>query len=498
MIRPRISVLVALTLSFAACPNSQLVVSHDDNLDGGGDAAGAGGAGVGATGGAVVQGTTDVVANGGATMATALGGAAGGDTTAPISTPVGTAGANGGANSITPATSNTGMGGQVVATAGVTTIIGGANTDTGAGGSLGGSTGGGAGTSGSTGSSGGATGKDGPCDIYKAAYMPCAAAYSMIRVLSKDYRGPLFQIRAGSSSTNNTMSGGTTKDIMPGPDGFVDSATVDEICGSGYCTVSVLYDHSGNENHIKRAPKGSTAGGATGAMDDYESIATKGKVRAGGHTVYSLYMNKGEGYRSTAVGKGMPIGQEPQGTYELADGTRKGSACCWDFGNVTTKPATEWAFMDTICLGHTYWGNSQDPNWYGFAIDFEAGVFAGGSKPGDSGYGALDAIGPTNPMNPSMDKAKFALGFIKVSQSEYAIRVADLSIATGLTDAWRGGLPVAVTMGHKGGIVLGVSGDNSNNSYGTFYEGAIVTGYPTNDTELAVMKNIKDVGYQAQ
>jgi hypothetical protein len=51
-------------------------------------------------------------------------------------------------------------------------------------------------------------------------------------------------------------------------------------------------------------------------------------------------------------------------------------------------------------------------------------------------------------------------------------------------------------MGHKGGIVLGVGGDNSNNSMGTFYEGAIVAGYPKNETEAAVMKNIKDVGYQ--
>jgi hypothetical protein len=232
-------------------------------------------------------------------------------------------------------------------------------------------------------------------------------------------------------------------------------------------------------------------------LDNYESIATKGKVKVGGHTVYSLYMNKTEGYRSVAVGKNMPTGTQPQGTYELADGTRKGSACCWDFGNVTTKPATEWAFMDAINLGHTWWGNSQDPNWFGFAVDFEGGVYAGGSKPGDWGYGALDQVGPTNPNNPSMDKAKFALGFIRVSPSEWAIRVADLSTYTELKEAWKGPLPVS-NMNHKGGIVLGVGGDNSNNSWGTFYEGAMVAGYPTDQTEAAVMKNIKAVGYSPQ
>jgi hypothetical protein len=43
--------------------------------------------------------------------------------------------------------------------------------------------------------------------------------------------------------------------------------------------------------------------------------------------------------------------------------------------------------------------------------------------------------------------------------------------------------------------VLGVGGDNSNHSYGTFYEGAIVSGFPTAATDLAVMKNIQAVGY---
>jgi hypothetical protein len=318
----------------------------------------------------------------------------------------------------------------------------------------------------------------------------------MVRVLSKNYKGPLFQVRAGSSSNNSTMSGGTTKDIVPGDDGFVDSAKVDEACGSGYCTVSILYDQSGNETHLKRAPKGKTAGGDYAATDDYESIATKGKVKAGGHTVYSLYMNKREGYRSPGVGKGMPTGQDPQGTYMLADGTRKGSACCWDFGNATTKPETEWAFMDTISLGHTWWGNASDANWFGFAIDFEGGVWAGGSNRGDPGYGALDYKGPFNSKNPSMDSVKFALGMITVSPSNYTIRVADLTAANSLTEAYSGALPKQdVTFGHKGGVILGIGGDNSNNSMGTFYEGAMVAGIPTAEVEAAVMKNIKTVGY---
>jgi hypothetical protein len=40
-----------------------------------------------------------------------------------------------------------------------------------------------------------------------------------------------------------------------------------------------------------------------------------------------------------------------------------------------------------------------------------------------------------------------------------------------------------------------VGGDNSNNSWGTFYEGAIVAGFPNDATELAVMENIQAAGY---
>jgi hypothetical protein len=36
---------------------------------------------------------------------------------------------------------------------------------------------------------------------------------------------------------------------------------------------------------------------------------------------------------------------------------------------------------------------------------------------------------------------------------------------------------------------------NSNNSRGTFLEGAIVAGYPTDAAEDTVMQNVQSVGY---
>jgi non-reducing end alpha-L-arabinofuranosidase len=126
--------------------------------------------------------------------------------------------------------------------------------------------------------------------------------------------------------------------------------------------------------------------------------------------------------------------------------------------------------------------------------DFEAGVWAGGSKQGDPGWGDLNTAkdAPANSNNPSL-KVAFAFGILKTDPTKWGLRMADAATASDLSTAYEGNLPKA--MSNLGGIVLGVGGDNSNNSYGTFYEGAIVSGYPSAATDLAVFKNVKAVGY---
>jgi hypothetical protein len=338
---------------------------------------------------------------------------------------------------------------------------------------------------------GGSTDTTGPCDIYAAANTPCVAAYSMVRVLSSTYSGPLYQVRSNSDS-QNTGSGGTTHDIGMTADGFADKAAQDAACGGTTCTVSLLYDQSGNNNNLPVAKKGRSDGGQYAAMDDFESIADAGPLRVGGHDVYSLYMAARQGYRVPVgtVGSGMPRGQEPQGIYMLADGTHYGTACCWDFGNVSPDP-TKYGVMNTLFFGVAYWGRGAG-NGPWFMADYEAGVWAGGTNPGDPGWGALDTTAPANQNNPSLP-VPFALGFLKTDQSNWALRMADLQTASSITTAYEGGLPKQ--MNNEGGIVLGVGGDNSNNSWGTFFEGAIVSGWPSDDTELAVMQNIQAVGY---
>jgi non-reducing end alpha-L-arabinofuranosidase len=359
----------------------------------------------------------------------------------------------------------------------------------GAGGAAAGRTGaGGAAQGGSSGSGGsgggGSTGREGPCDIYAAANMPCGAAYSMVRALSSKYSGPLFQVRSGSSSTNRG-TGGTTKDIGMITDGYADTSAVESFCGGTTCTVSKLYDQSGNGNDLVRGSKGPSGNGAHSGDDDYESTATKQSVTAGGHKVYVLYMAQYEGYRTAlnVAAKGVPTGNKDQGIYELADGTHYGTQCCWDFGSVSPDPS-KYVTMNTLFFGTGFWGSGAGKGpWFGG--DFEGGVWMGGS--GGSNV--------TTSSNPSMGVA-FALGILHTPVGKYALRMADISTASDLTTGYDGNIPSGKTWGNAGGVVLGVGGDNSNNSYGTFYEGALTNGAPSNATDLLIMKNIQAVGYK--
>jgi hypothetical protein len=50
-------------------------------------------------------------------------------------------------------------------------------------------------------------------------------------------------------------------------------------------------------------------------------------------------------------------------------------------------------------------------------------------------------------------------------------------------------------MKKQGAIILGIGGDNSNGSQGTFYEGCMTSGYASSATDEAVQANIIAAGY---
>ena len=221
-------------------------------------------------------------------------------------------------------------------------------------------------------------------------------------------------------------------------------------------------------------------------MDDFESSATKKSLMVGGHKVYALYMNAREGYRTAlnVKAKGVPIGNTAQGIYS-SPMARTPDRMLLGLRQRLAR-SHEVRHHEHLVLRNRLLGQRRRQRPW-FMGDFEGGVWAGGS----------DRARPTgNPhtSNPSM-KVPFALGILHTPVGKYALRMADVDTATDLATAYDGNIPSGKTWGNAGGIVLGVGGDNSNNSFGTFYEGAVTNGSPSNATDLLIMKNIQAAGY---
>ena len=435
------------------------------------------------SGGAATGGSNGTALGGAGTVATGGVGGAGGaegrhsDAGVPDAPDSGDAPGTGGTLGSGGATGSGGVAGTGggIGTGGVTGTGGAAGTGGGTG------TGGALASGGSNGSGGSTVPITGPCDIYAAASpaTPCVAAYSMVRVLSSTYRGPLYQVRTGGSSRG---TGGTTTDIGVVADGFADAAAQDAACGSAACTVSILYDQSGKGNHLKVAPAGCSSSTGTASEADYESSANRLALTVGGHQVYALYMKAHDGYRNNQT-TGMPTGNAAQGIYEVADGRKNvgtGTGCCWDFGNASTDNCN--GSMAALLFGMNRWGTAGAGNGPWFMGDSGTWLF-----PNDSGV----CVEGSCIDNPSIN-VDYAFGVLTTDQTKGAIRVGNAQSGS-LTTAYDGQAPATWSMG--GGIVLGIGSDNSNSSQGTFFEGAITAGRPSAATDDAVLKNVQAAGY---
>jgi hypothetical protein len=82
-------------------------------------------------------------------------------------------------------------------------------------------------------------------------------------------------------------------------------------------------------------------------------------------------------------------------------------------------------------------------------------------------------------------------------QTRFALKWGDAQ-SGGLNTIHSGALPRGYApMRQEGAIVLGVGGDNSHASAGSFFEGVMTAGFPTDSTDNAIQSNIVAVGYGA-
>ncbi|MFL6077217.1 MAG: arabinofuranosidase catalytic domain-containing protein, partial [Mycobacteriales bacterium] len=101
-----------------------------------------------------------------------------------------------------------------------------------------------------------------------------------------------------------------------------------------------------------------------------------------------------------------------------------------------------------------------------------------------------------NANDPSVN-FRFLTAIIKGQPHHWAIRAGNAQ-SGGLSTFYDGPRPNVAgydPMRKEGAIILGTGGDNSIGSAGTFYEGVMTAGYPSEATENAVQANITAAGY---
>jgi hypothetical protein len=317
----------------------------------------------------------------------------------------------------------------------------------------------------------------GPCDIYAAGGTPCVAAHSTVRALYGAYAGNLYQVRRSSDNTS--------KDIgVLAPGGVAAAAAQDSFCAGTSCVITVLYDQSGHGNDVWY--QGSSA--VPGSSQSSPTNATAESLTVGGDKAYALHTNPGNSYWRDGHLTGIPTGAAPEGMYMITSGTHVNGGCCFDYGNSeTTRKADAAGAMDAINFSTSCWfgGCAGSGPWV--QADLEWGLYPGGSQQWNPNQRAF-----TN---------RYVTAMLKNNgTSRFALKGANAQ-AGSLTTLWDGSLPPGYSpMKKQGAIVLGSGGDcckpggGANLSAGTFYEGAMVAGYPSDATDNAVQANIVAAG----
>jgi hypothetical protein len=139
--------------------------------------------------------------------------------------------------------------------------------------------------------------------------------------------------------------------------------------------------------------------------------------------------------------------------------------------------------MDAINFGTECWFAPCSGSGPWVQADLENGLFAGANGSDTNNHG---------------NKSTYVTALLKNNgTSTYAIKGGNAQ-SGGLTTWYNGALPNRggyIPMHKEGAIVLGTGGDNSKSSVGSFFEGVMTAGYPTDAADNAVQANIVAAGY---
>jgi hypothetical protein len=329
----------------------------------------------------------------------------------------------------------------------------------------------------------------GPCDIYSAGGTPCVAAHSTTRALYASYNGPLYQVMRLSDMKVKNI-GVAAPSAWPAPDagGYADSAAQDAFCANTTCVITEIFDQSGHGNNLTQAPRGAFSGPAVGGADNLPLAATA-PITVSGHKAYGVFIEPGMGLRDNDT-NGIATGDQPEGMYWVIDGQHFNDGCCFDYGNAEIDSRDDGdGTMETSYFGNAtawYHGNPPGP----WIMTDQENNLVGCVNPGS-----------TSKLCSSLPNisSRFVTAMAEGQPHEWSSLGGDAQAGTLAT--MFDGPRVDSTydpMQKQGAIVLGNGGDNSNGAQGTFYEGVMTSGYPSNATEQQVQANIVAAKYAVQ
>jgi hypothetical protein len=310
----------------------------------------------------------------------------------------------------------------------------------------------------------------GPCDIYESGGTPCVCAHSTVRALFNNYNGNLYQIQRESDRATRTIG-------LLAAGGHANSTEQDSFCYRETCLITIIYDQTQNGNHLTvGTPGGANSKGNTAARADAEQISING------NKVYSIYTQPGQGYFHDGSRSGISTGTQPEGIYMVTSGTHVNNGCCFDYGNGESNRKDNGAgHMNAIYFG-TACSNCPAGTGPYVQADLENGLFSDGTRNWNT--------------NQRQFKNRFVTAMEKNDGTKRFVLKGGNAQEGGLTTLYDGNLPDGYApMKKEGGIILGTGGDDSSWSEGTFYEGAMTKGLPSDATENSVQQNIVAARY---
>ena len=340
-----------------------------------------------------------------------------------------------------------------------------------------------------------------PCDVLRDAGFPCVAAHSTVRKLVSSYDGPLYQLCTGylrdfwSAGPSSCQSRGIALDIGTTEDGYADAKSQDDFCMGRECVISIVYDQSGQGNHLEPAP-----GGDAKATPRTPVRADVLPIEAGGHWVYGMRLRPGSGYRTGCnrcnimTGNGTAVGDEPQTIYMVTSSEGLNDGCCFDYGNAETTSNDDGnGAMEAVYFGGgVVWGTGFGGEGPWVMADLENGLFPGWEN------GSYDNISTNMPLRHDFVTAVLVGDTHERNggKGRFALYGGDATSGT-LREMYDGMRPVPgyVPMKKQGSIILGTGGDNSSSGAGHFYEGVMTNGAADRATVDALQASIVRAGY---